>query len=56
MIKRILCLLLSNHKRYIISYEEGNGREFRRVKSCWCGKTHKKTHWLHDNDLLGHGK
>jgi hypothetical protein len=55
MLKKLLCFLWFNHNQSVEYYEDGKGREFRRVHKCHCGKKVTKGEWIDDNHLLGHG-
>lgn len=51
MIKKLICTI-TNHPQNVSSTEQAEGREFRFVNSCSCGKHVTKSIPLDDNDVL----
>lgn len=54
--KRFFCFLDFNHGSCVISFESGEGSNFRYVTRCHCGLREEKGQWKDDNQLMGYGK
>lgn len=55
MFKQVLCFLTFNHVFTTTSIEEGQGSDFRYVKTCFCGNRKDVDNWTDDNHELGYG-